>query len=344
MARSGSGAGIAIAGGGTLFVLLAVACLGMAVLGRAVASSAPEDEAQPVADIPGEFLTACRAAAARFRLEPDGWSYLAGIGKIESDHGRSAAPGVRSGQNAHGCCAGPMQIDNGSGTGGGTWGAFKADGDDDGRFDIYSPADAVATAARYLAASGAPDDWPRALFAYNHASGYVDAVTAQAAAYRRAATSTPPGPRTPIANRRAWLEPVPGFPGELCDARIVAEVAGITRAYGLRLTDCYGGAPHAVGGEHPLGLATDLVPIDGDWRRTERLARAAAWRPTCASSGCAHRGPFRVVLYNGFPGHGDPRYSSRPHLHLSWDHAPARPFSPAAWVRPVLMPSSSGAR
>ena len=32
------------------------------------------------------------------------------IGSVETDHGRSTAPGVRSGVNAFGCCAGPMQF------------------------------------------------------------------------------------------------------------------------------------------------------------------------------------------------------------------------------------------
>src|SRR5574341_2461851 len=35
---------------------------------------------------------------------------LAGVGSVESDHGRSRAPGVRSGVNRFGCCAGPMQF------------------------------------------------------------------------------------------------------------------------------------------------------------------------------------------------------------------------------------------
>src|SRR3954447_12541198 len=39
-----------------------------------------------------------------------GWEYLAAIGKVETDHGRSTAPGVTRGTNAYGCCARPMQI------------------------------------------------------------------------------------------------------------------------------------------------------------------------------------------------------------------------------------------
>ena len=36
--------------------------------------------------------------------------------------------------------------------------------------NIYDEADAVYSAANYLNASGAPGDWPGAIFAYNHSS------------------------------------------------------------------------------------------------------------------------------------------------------------------------------
>jgi hypothetical protein len=321
------------------------ASLGAAILGAAVGDSAPPPTQFTVPDIPSEFLTAYVTSAERFDLGADGWSYLAGIGKIESDHGRSTAPGVSSGQNAYGCCAGPMQIHNGFGSGGGTWGAYKVDGDGDGRTDIYAAADAVATAANYLRASGAPDDWRGAVFAYNHATWYVDQVFAQAAAYREAATTAAPPnanvPTTLVPAEGTWLADIPGMPGERCDRRIVPDVVMLIRTFGVRVSDCYGGAPHDTDGEHPLGLAADLVPIDGDWDRTLRLARAYGWDPSCASTGCGGRGPFRVVLYNGYPGHGDPAHSSQPHLHLSWSHAPAAPFTRARWVRVLTSPTAA---
>ncbi len=316
--------------------LIAVGVGGVAlaagVLASAMPGTADSNGSGPVEGIPPTFLAAYRASAARFELGGDGWAYLAGIGKVESDHGRSRAPGVRDGQNAHGCCAGPMQIHNGFGSGGGTWGAFKVDGDLDGRADIYDPDDAVATAARYLRSSGAPSDWRRALFAYNHAGWYVERVVDAAAGYREAAAPA----IEPLQPGGSWLAPLPGFPGERCDRRIVADVVALVRRWGIAVSDCFGGGPHAVAGEHPLGLAVDASPADGNWNRTERLARAAGWLPSCAATGCAGRGPFRVVLYNGYPGHGDPRFSDRPHLHLSWNHGPARPFSPAPWVQTLL--------
>jgi hypothetical protein len=320
----------------TLVVMGLTSTLILAALGGAVIES-PAAAGGNVADIPPAYLIAYRAAAARFELGADGWSYLAAIGKVESDHGRSRAPGVRSGQNAYGCCAGPMQIHNGFGSGGGTWGAYKVDGDGDGRTDIYDPDDAIATAARYLRASGAPTRWRAAIFSYNHADWYVRWVLQQASAYRAASEAAGVvGPPT-----GEWLAPVPGSPGERCDRRIVADVVYLTRRYGLKLTDCFGGAPHALAGEHPLGLAADLVPASGDWDRTLRLAIDSGWSQDCASSGCPGRGPFRVVLYNGYPGHGDPAHSGTPHLHLSWQHGPAERFTPAPWVR-VLLPSGSG--
>ena len=158
-----------MAGGRFLAAFLGTAiCVGaggVVLAAGVLASAAPGSPgplaAGPVDGIPADYLAAYRASAVRFELGDDGWSYLAGIGEVESDHGRSRAPGVHSGQNAHGCCAGPMQIHNGFGSGGGTWGTFKVDGDADGREDVYDPEDAIATAARYLSASGAPSDWHR---------------------------------------------------------------------------------------------------------------------------------------------------------------------------------------
>ncbi len=331
--RPSAGGAIAILVSGAMASTMAVGLAG-AVLAPAPASGIA------VSDIPPAYLAAYEAASDRFSLGADGWSYVAAIGKIESDHGRSTAPGVSSGQNAHGCCAGPMQIHNGFGSGGATWGAFKVDGDHDGRADIYDPDDAAASAARYLRASGAPGDWRAAIFAYNHAGWYVDDVLRQAAEYRAESARPVAGEKVGALAPSAWLADVPGFPGERCDRRILADVLRITNRYGLILTDCFGGEPHALNGEHPLGLAVDLAPVDGNWNRTLRLSLDSGWSPACARSGCPGRGPFRVVLYNGFPGHGDPRFAAFPHLHLSWEHAQTSPFSPAPWVR-VLNPTGT---
>ena len=66
----------------------------------------------------------------------------------------------------------------------GTSAGYAADGDGDGLADVWNPADATAGAARLLRANGAPTDYRRAVFAYNHASWYVDRVMTKADEYR----------------------------------------------------------------------------------------------------------------------------------------------------------------
>jgi hypothetical protein len=130
-----------------------------------------------LADIPEDYLKLYVAAGSRLGV---GWEYLAAIGAVESDHGRLRAGGVRDGANSAGA-AGPMQFL------GSTWASYGVDGDGDGRRDVYDPADAIPSTAAYLRASGAPDDYGRALFAYNHAGWYVADVQERAADYRGAA-------------------------------------------------------------------------------------------------------------------------------------------------------------
>src|SRR3954469_3876219 len=140
--------------------------------------------AEALADIPGNYLQLYQQAAAHYELGGDGWSWLAGIGSVETDHGRLNAPGVTSGENSAGA-GGPMQFLSD------TWASYGVDGNRDGRVSRYDPRDAIPAAARYLHASGAPGDWPRALFAYNHAGWYVADVAQRAGAYRGAAHANP---------------------------------------------------------------------------------------------------------------------------------------------------------
>ena len=187
-----------------------------------------------------------------------------------------------------------------------------------------------------MRAAGAPGDYRRAIFAYNHAAWYVAAILATAERYRGASGAVNTAVRrVPFAGR--WLAPVPGT-HERCDARIVDDVLYLVHRFGLTVTACFAASGHDVHGEDPLGLAIDVVPSDGEWDRAQAAARLFGWRPTCAASGCAGRirPPMRVVLYNGYPGHGDPEHcrapACQPHLHLSWAHAPTEPLSPAPWV------------
>jgi hypothetical protein len=133
------------------------------------------------ADIPTSYLALYRRAAARCPGLP--WAVLAGIGKVESDHGRARLPGVRSGWNAAGA-AGPMQFGIGVGRAGNAWARYGHDFDHDGRRSVYDPGDAIPAAADYLCEAGAPRRLDRALYAYNHSRSYVAKVKALAAGYR----------------------------------------------------------------------------------------------------------------------------------------------------------------
>lgn len=61
-----------------------------------------------------------------------------------------------------------------------TWREWGMDADADGRASPYNSVDAIFSSARYLRASGAPGNYRRALFAYNHATWYVNDVLRRA--------------------------------------------------------------------------------------------------------------------------------------------------------------------
>jgi hypothetical protein len=135
------------------------------------------------ADIPSGYFLLYRQATQR--CPGLSWSVLAAVGKVESDHGRSRLPGVRSGWNRAGA-AGPMQFGIGVGRAGNAWARYGRDFDRDGRTSVYEPGDAIPAAARYLCAHGAPSRLDRALFAYNHSWSYVARVKQLARRYAAA--------------------------------------------------------------------------------------------------------------------------------------------------------------
>jgi Transglycosylase SLT domain len=127
------------------------------------------------ADIPPLYLVLYQRAAARYRLD---WAILAGIGKVECDHGRDPDPScTKEGAVNSAGAGGPMQF---------LASTFAQYGvaPEGGRPDRWMAADAIYSAANYLSASGAPGDYHKAIFAYNHAGWYVAEVERWAAIYR----------------------------------------------------------------------------------------------------------------------------------------------------------------
>jgi hypothetical protein len=174
-----------------IFMLIAIvagigsASLGAAAGGGDVGRSSDGASALARRDIPAEYLRLYQAAGARYGLD---WAILAGIGKVECDHGRDPDPScMHEGAVNSAGAGGPMQFLAP------TWATYGVDGDGDGRRDRWDPADAIYGAANYLRASGAPGNYPSAILAYNHAGWYVAEVRRWAAQYRGPSTTSVSG-------------------------------------------------------------------------------------------------------------------------------------------------------
>jgi membrane-bound lytic murein transglycosylase B len=140
-----------------------------------------------------------------------GWTTLAGIGWVESQHGTigdrvlgrdgrssepilgpaldggefAAIPATSDSARWHGDrdwdhAVGPMQFIPS------TWRTWQTDGDGDGLADPNDIDDASLAAARYLCQSGdlmSGDTWARSILSYNHSTVYVLDVYTAAKAY-----------------------------------------------------------------------------------------------------------------------------------------------------------------
>ncbi|MEO6879780.1 MAG: lytic transglycosylase domain-containing protein [Mycobacteriaceae bacterium] len=172
-------------------------------------------ESEPTG-IPAQALQAYGwAAAVAARTHPGcgiTWTTLAGIGKVESNHGRYAGshldaanraeppirgltldggPGLAEivdtdggrldGNRTYDRAVGPMQFIPG------TWARWGIDADGDGRTDPDDLDDAALAAADYLCVSGGDlrtgAGWRQAILTYNRSAVYVADVLAQAAGY-----------------------------------------------------------------------------------------------------------------------------------------------------------------
>ncbi|MGI9097114.1 MAG: lytic transglycosylase domain-containing protein [Solirubrobacteraceae bacterium] len=278
-------------------------------------------------DIPPAYLRAYEAAGTRYEL---GWEYLAAIGKIETDHGRSTAAGVRTAVNTAGCCAGPMQFSVvGSPS---TWDRYGVDGDGDGRRDVYDPADAIPAAAHYLQASGAPADWDRAIFAYNHASWYVADVKRHAQLYRGAPEAAAPGNLAGAGNpdpaalgsnpNITWAHPIPqvaDLRARRVSPRLISLLALLARRHEITITAL--ASDHYPGTNHEAGRAADIAIVDADncyppdrsggcWALAQQLDRL---------QGCLH--PTELISYFD-PGPSPDSYARADHddhIHVGFD-------------------------
>ena len=253
--------------------------------------------------IPNVALNAYRVAAARMgNSEPScgiDWSLLAGIGRVETNHGRFRGAVLNSdgtttprimgppldgvqfafirdtdggswdGDRTYDRAVGPMQFIPA------TWRAYGVDADGTGAADPFNINDAALAAANYLCAAGGnlrTDAGQRkAVLAYNHSDSYVNEVLALARAY----ASGIPVADLPLVGNTTGAIPAPGpftstgsgtryyggpaNPGPAIGARDMTPASGPTTG-----ASSSGGAPADSGGSPQSGTAgSPAVPADG---------------------------------------------------------------------------------
>jgi membrane-bound lytic murein transglycosylase B len=211
--------------------------------------------------IPNVALNAYRVAAARMtNSSPDcgiDWSLLAGIGRVESNHGRFGGatlnsdgtstpqikgPALNGGQFAFirdtdgGSFDGDSSVDRAVGPMQfipSTWRAYGVDADGSGSADPFNINDAALGAAHYLCVAGGnlrTDAGQRkAVMAYNHSDSYVNEVLALAHAY----ASGIPVADIPLVGNTTGAVPAPGAFGS---ARYAAGPAAPGPAIGAQDT------------------------------------------------------------------------------------------------------------
>jgi hypothetical protein len=232
-------------------------------------------------DIPARYLQLYLRAGTTCR--PLRWQLLAGIGKVESDHGRSRMPGVHSGTNRKGA-AGPMQFGIGRGPAGNAWAIY-------GHGDVYDPGQAIPAAARYLCANGLRDahaakrdPCPQvggsaathlAVRSYNHACWYVHEVVSWALRYTAApAAAHDPfvealahNPRIATTTSRG-CDPASDLMSDRLDLRVQSILAVIADRYTIRISCLRTGHSDHVRGtrrvsNHTVWRAVDIDMVNG---------------------------------------------------------------------------------
>jgi hypothetical protein len=292
-----------------LAIWAAVAVVALSVIGYSPAAmQQPSASAAPVVassgDIPPEMLALYVQTANTYGLD---WSVLAAIGKVETDHCRSNAV---SSAGAVGC----MQFMPA------TWAQY-------GKGDPNDPAAAIDAAARYLVANGAPMDYHRAIFAYNHAEWYVTKVLDQAKLYSEQAVAGTDVPLDGTAQSIANSPMIAMNPQQVADLlsggidpRVIATLQWIAHRHSIVITALR--RDHKPGSNHEAGRAFDVGAVDG------KLCAPYTPSDPCGqliAELAAVSGPMRSteLIACWDPDGADPRGFARSdhcdHFHVGWD-------------------------
>ncbi|MQA76579.1 MAG: transglycosylase SLT domain-containing protein, partial [Solirubrobacterales bacterium] len=277
-ARRRGGAGLTKAALTFCVALLLLPALAISAATGGINLSTPSNSA--LADIPPDYLLLYQQAGLAFDVP---WEVLAAIGKVECDHGRYPHPACwQQGAENQAGAGGPMQFLAS------TWRRYGIDADQNGVADRWNPADAVVSAANYLAAPGAPDDLKGATYAYNPSPAYVATVLAWAERYQEAfaeGTTAPvdvgalPALGDPAALERAVLsnpnielrpEAEADVQAGRVDPRVLAALLALSQHFSLAGVGPFvSGHSYYVAGtnrpsNHAFGRAVDIGSIDGE--------------------------------------------------------------------------------
>src|SRR3954471_3434800 len=150
-------------------------------------------------EIPPFLLPIYQACGTQYGIP---WEVLASINKIETAFGTNLNVSTAG-------AVGWMQFMPS------TWKAYGIDANGDGRKDPYNPVDAICAAARYLKAAGGDTDLRNSIFAYNHATWYVDEVLLYAQQYGKlpadlvgSVTGLTQGDRFPVAAKAKYADEI----------------------------------------------------------------------------------------------------------------------------------------
>jgi hypothetical protein len=231
------------------------------------------------AKVPARLAPIYMGAAERYHLGERGPSVLAAINFVETSFGTNMAT---SSAGAEGWMAFLPS----------TFAEWGVDGDGDGVKDLFDPADAIYSAANYLRDSGAPGDWQKAVFAYNHADWYVAKVLRYARSFAAAGAET-------IASA-----------GPACAAAAVAPNEAVARmvAEASRLSDLSPHTEYIWGGSHGESPTPPNGPFDCSSAVSHLLQVAGFGNPTMdtvALASWGEPGPGRWVTIFDKPYGGD---------------------------------------